>query len=63
MYKIRQIHEKSWSICVKFNKLEPLRIYGYGLDSICPDYNEIIPDAEAVGIFVKKINYSAWSTA
>ena len=46
----------SHSICVKFNKLEPLRIYGYGLDSICPNYNEIIPDAETVGIFVKK-NY------
>jgi len=41
------------SICVKFNKLEHLRIYGYGLESICPDYNEIIPDAETVGIYAK----------
>ena len=44
------------SICVKFNKLEQFRIYGYGLDNICPDYNEIIPDAEKVGIFAEK-NY------
>ena len=44
------------SICVKFNKLEDLRIYGYGLDSVCSNYNEIIPNAEIVGTYAKN-NY------
>jgi len=44
------------SICIKFNKLEHLSIYGYGLDKICSNYNEIIPDAETVGNYAKN-NY------
>ena len=44
------------SICVKFNKLEDLRVYGYGIKSICSKYNEMIPSAESLGNYAKN-NY------
>ena len=56
-YVYSQLFEKnkkvSDSICLKFNKLEHLRIYGYGIESICSDYTEVIPNAEIVGAYAK----------
>ena len=43
-------------VCVKFNKLEDLRVYGYGIESICSKYNEMIPSAESLGNYAKN-NY------
>tara|TARA_Y100001960_G_scaffold305353_1_gene359408 strand:- start:66 stop:641 length:576 start_codon:yes stop_codon:yes gene_type:complete len=44
------------SVCVKFNKLEQLRIYGYGLDSLSSNYKEIIPNSVLTGLYAKN-NY------